>query len=219
MEICMKSFRRLTQAMSVVIFMLACLPTAQGQVTTGTVRGVVLDPQNAAVQNAKVTITKKSTNVSLTAQTSGTGQFEFSNLPLGDDYEVTVEAPSFKSLTISNVKVQLNQATDLPAQLTIGEIGETVTVTSIGTELVDTTTNTLSKSFGERQVVELAQTNVGGAFGGGVNNLALIAPNVASSGGVGVGSGGSVGGQRPRNNNFMLDGVDNNDKSVTGPQV
>ena len=92
-----------------------------------------------------------------------------------------------------------------------------VTVTSAGAELVDTTTTTLSKSFSERQVVELAQTNVGGAFGGGVNNLALLAPNVSSSGGVGVGTGGSVGGQRPRNNNFMIDGVDNNSKSVTGP--
>ena len=215
----MKSFRKFTQAMSVAIFMLACLLTAHGQVTTGSVRGIVLDPQNAAVLNAKVTITKKSTNLSLTTQTTGTGQFEFNNLPLGDDYEVTVEAPSFKSLTISNVKVQLNQATDLSAQLTIGEIGETVTVTSVGTELVDTTTNTLSKSFGERQIVELAQTGFGGAFGGGVNNLALIAPNVASSGGVGVGSGGSIGGQRPRNNNFMVDGVDNNRKDITGPQV
>lgn len=215
----MKSFRKFTQAMSVAIFMLACLLTAHGQVTTGSVRGIVLDPQNAAVLNAKVTITKKSTNLSLTTQTTGTGQFEFNNLPLGDDYEVTVEAQSFKSLTISNVKVQLNQATDLSAQLTIGEIGETVTVTSVGTELVDTTTNTLSKSFGERQIVELAQTGFGGAFGGGVNNLALIAPNVASSGGVGVGSGGSIGGQRPRNNNFMVDGVDNNRKDITGPQV
>jgi hypothetical protein len=87
-------------------------------------------------------------------------------------------------LTLTDVSVNLNQVTDLPAQLELGTVGETVTVTAAGTELVDTTT-TLSKSFSERQVVE----------------------------------GGSVGGQRPRNNNFILDGVDNNDKSVTGPQV
>src|SRR5215467_2442828 len=125
---------------------------------------------------------------------------------------------SLKSQELTDVKVQLNQVTDLSAQLTIGAIGETVTVTSGGAELVDTTTANISKSFNERQVVELAQTGFGGAFGGGVNNLALIAPNVSTSGGVGVGSGGSVGGQRPRNNNFMVDGVDNNDKAVTGPQ-
>src|SRR5438067_1862228 len=77
------------------------------------------------------------------------------------------------------------------------------------------TTQNLAKSFSVRQVVELAQSSTGL----GVYTLALIAPNVSSSGCVGVGSGGSVGGQRPRNNNFVVDGIDNNDKGVTGPQV
>ena len=215
----MQSFRKVSQALSVIIFTLVCLLTVNAQVTTGNIRGVITDPNGAAVPDAKVTITKKSTNVSTTTQTSGSGQFEFNNLLLGDDYQVTIEATNFKTLTLSDVKVQLNKINDLSAQLSIGAIGETVTVTSGGAELVDTTTANLSKTFSERQVVELAQTNVGGAFGGGVNNLALIAPNVSSSGGVGVGSGGSIGGQRPRNNNFMVDGVDNNDKAVTGPQV
>lgn len=215
----MHSFRKILQVFSVAVFGFTCLFTAHAQVTTGTVRGVITDPNGAAVINAKVTITKKTTKVTATTQTTNAGQFEFNNLLVGDDYEVTVEAENFKTLTLSEVKVQLNKINDLSAQLTIGAIGETVTVTSGGAELVDTTTANLSKSFSERQVVELAQTNVGGAFGGGVNNLALIAPNVSSSGGSGVGSGGSVGGQRARNNNFMVDGVDNNDKAVTGPQI
>jgi hypothetical protein len=215
----MQSTRKATQFLAAIIFALSCVFVIQAQVTTGNVRGVVTDPNGAVVPNAKVTITKLSNNNSATAQTSGSGQFEFNNLLSGNDYTVTVEAANFKTLTLTDVQVNLNQITDLPAQLTLGAVGETVTITSGGTELVDTTTTNLSKSFNERQVVELAQTNVGGAFGGGVNNLALIAPNVSSSGGVGVGSGGSVGGQRPRNNNFMIDGVDNNDKSVTGPAV
>jgi hypothetical protein len=215
----MKRVRKFFYLFPAALFTLICLSSTYAQVTTGSVRGVVLDPNGAVVTNAKVTLTKKSTNNSITTQTSGTGQFEFNNLLVGDDYLVTVEAPNFKALTLTEVKVQLNQITDLPAQLTVGDVGETVTITSGGTELVDTTTNNLSKSFSERQVVELAQTNVGGAFGGGVNNLALIAPNVSSSGGVGVGSGGSIGGQRPRNNNFVIDGVDNNRKDVTGPQA
>ncbi|HVG33877.1 MAG TPA: VIT domain-containing protein [Pyrinomonadaceae bacterium] len=98
-------------------------------------------------------------------------------------------------------------------------VQETVNVTAGGAELIQTTTTQLSKSYNERQVTDLAQTNVGGAYGGGVNNLALLAPNVASAGGVGAGVGGSVGGQRPRNNTFMIDGVDNNDKAATGPQT
>jgi hypothetical protein len=193
--------------------------TAVAQVTTGTVRGVVNDVNGAIVPNAKVTITKKSTNESKTTQTTGSGTFEFTNLLVGDDYTVTVEATNFKSLTVSDVKVQLGQATDLTAALQPGAITESVTITAGGTELVDTGTANLSKAFSDRQVVELAQTTAGPAGStAGVNNLALLAPGVVSSGGVGVGVGGSVGGQRPRDNNFILDGIDNNDKAVTGPQ-
>ncbi len=215
----MNSFRKLTQLISATLVVLACVFAAHAQVTTGTVRGTVIDPNNAVVPNAKVTITKKSTNVSNTDQTSGSGQFEFTNLPVGDDYSVVIEAAGFKTLTLTDVKVQLNQANDLPAQLSLGAVGETVTVTAGGTELVDTSTANLSKAFSSRQVVELAQTTAGPAGStAGVNNLSLLSPGVTSSGGIGVGVGGSVGGQRPRDNNFILDGVDNNDKAVTGPQ-
>jgi hypothetical protein len=208
---------KLTQFISALVIACGCVLAVHAQVTTGSVRGIVTDPNGAVVSNATVTITKTSNNNTTTTQTSDSGEYEFKNLLVGSDYSLKVEAPNFKTLTLTDVSVQLNQITALPAQLTLGLVGETVTVTSAGTELVDTTTTTLTKSFNERQVVELAQTNIGGAFGGGVNNLALLAPNVASSGGVGVGTGGSVGGQRPRNNNFMIDGVDNNSKSVTGP--
>jgi Carboxypeptidase regulatory-like domain len=208
----------LHQAMQGVILalaLLASLMSAEAQVTTGNLRGIVSDPNGAAVANAKVTITKKATNTSNSTQTSGAGEYQFVNLLAGDDYTVTVEAQNFKTLTLSDVKIQLNQTTDLPAQLVLGAIGETVTVTAGGAELVDTSTPNLSRSFTGRQVVELAQSSTGL----GIYNLALIAPNVSSTGGVGVGDGGSVGGQRPRNNNFIVDGIDNNDKSVTGPQV
>ena len=195
--------------------------SARAQVTTGTVKGIVSDPDGAVVTGAKVTIVKKSSNETHTAQTSGSGTFQFDNLLVGDDYTVTVEATNFKKAELTDVRVQVNQATDLTVALQTGAITESVTVTAGGTELVDTTTANLSKSFGERQVVELAMTSAigaGGTAGVGVNNLALLAPGVTSSGGVGVGTGGSVGGQRPRNNNFVVDGVDNNDKAVTGPQ-
>src|SRR5205823_12054574 len=53
----------------------------------------------------------------------------------------------------------------------------------------------------------------------GALNLSLLSAGVASNGGVGQGTGPSVGGQRPMNNNFMIEGVDNNNKAVTGPLV
>ncbi len=203
----------------VILFAVSCVLSANGQATTGSVRGVVTDQNGAVVSGAKVTLTRKSTGGTQTGETNGSGQFEFSNLLPADDYTVSVEAQNFKNVALTDVKVSVNQATDLPVQLLPGQVTETVTVTAGGVELVDTTSSNLSKAFSSRQVVELAQTTAGPAgSAAGVNNLALLAPNVTSSGGVGVGTGGSVGGQRPRNNNFIVDGVDNNDKAVTGPQ-
>ena len=209
-----KSSQQLAKVVGAILLVLACVVSAAAQ-TTGNAAGTVTDPQGAAVPGAEVTLTDKGTGQTQTQQTSEAGEFRFNNLQPGE-YTITIKGANFKTLTLSDVRVSLGQTTDVPAQLTIGLAGETVEVSAAGTELVDTTTTTLTKSFNERQVVELAQT--GFSSTGGVNNLALIAPNVSSSGGVGVGTGGSVGGQRPRNNNFMLDGIDNNDKSVTGPQ-
>ncbi len=206
---------RMTHSAGVLFVVLVCAASALAQQTTGNVRGIVNDQTGAVVPGAKVSLINKRTNNTVTTQSTDSGEYQFNEL-LPGEYTVTVEAANFKTLTLNDVRVELNQTTDIPTQLEVGLQGEMVEVSAGGAELVDTSTTTLSKSFSERQVVELAQTGVGL---NGVNNLALIAPNVSSSGGVGVGTGGSVGGQRPRNNNFMLDGVDNNDKSVTGPQA
>ncbi len=212
-------YRVAHRIISVVLFAVSCVLLAHGQATTGSIRGVVTDQNDAVVSGAQVTLTRKSTGGTQTAQTNTSGQFEFTNLLPADDYSVSVEAPNFKNVSLTSVRVSVNQNTDLPVQLTPGQVSEVVTVTAGGVELVDTTSSNLSKAFSSRQVVELAQTTAGPAGSpAGVNNLALLAPNVTSSGGVGVGTGGSVAGQRPRNNNFVVDGVDNNDKSVTGPQ-
>jgi hypothetical protein len=187
---------------------------AFAQQTTGNVRGLIKDPTGAVVANAKVTILDKKTNSVITTQSTGSGEYEFKNLPVGD-YQITVETEGFKKVTLTDVRVQLNQTTDLGVTLEVGVRNDVVEVSAGGAELVDTTTTNLAKGFTARQVSDLAQTGTGA----GIYNLALIAPNVSSSGGVGVGMGGSVGGQRPRNNNFVVDGIDNNDKAVTGPQV
>ena len=174
-----------------LLLLLLLAGSVQAQVTTGVIRGVVNDSNGAVVPNAKVTVTRKSTKESKTAQTSGAGTFEFANLPLGEDYSVAVEATGFKTTTLTDVRVQLSQATDVAIALQTGAITETVNITAGGTELVDTTTANLSKAFTDRQVVELAQTSAGPAnSAAGVNNLALLAPVVTTSGGVCVGVGG-----------------------------
>ncbi|HEU0176360.1 MAG TPA: carboxypeptidase-like regulatory domain-containing protein, partial [Blastocatellia bacterium] len=206
---------RFIELVAAVLMALTLLSIAAfAQQTTGNVRGLIKDPTGAVVANAKVTILDKKTNSVITTQSTGSGEYEFKNLPVGD-YQITVETEGFKKVTLTDVRVQLNQTTDLGVTLEVGVRNDVVEVSAGGAELVDTTTTNLAKGFTARQVSDLAQTGTGA----GIYNLALIAPNVSSSGGVGVGMGGSVGGQRPRNNNFVVDGIDNNDKAVTGPQV
>jgi hypothetical protein len=208
------SLKRVSSMVVSFALILMMVSPILAQSTLGNVRGSVKDSNGALVAGAKVTILEKGTNKTQTTTSADSGDFEFKNLPVGG-YKITVEAQSFKTLVLDDVLVQLNQTTDVSANVVVGAVTETVNVSAGGAELVDTTTTNLGKGFESRQVVELAQT----ASGAGIYNLALVAPNVTSSGGVGVGTGGSIGGQRPRNNNFVVDGVDNNDKGVTGPQV
>src|SRR5262245_2161514 len=156
-------FRRLSQVIGGGMVVLACLVSTQAQVTTGKVSGIVQDPTGAVIDGAKVTISNKLTNVSATTQSSGRGEHQFNDL-LPGDYKLTIDAAGFKKLNLNDVRVELNQTTDVPTQVQIGSANEMVEVSAGGTELVETTTTTLSKGFNERQVVELAQTNIGGAF-------------------------------------------------------
>jgi hypothetical protein len=188
--------------------------TAFAQATFGNVRGLIKDPAGAVVPGAKVTLTNARTNESYTSTSGGDGEFQFNNLLVGD-YTLRIEAAGFNALVLNDVRVVLNQTTDIPAGLTAGIASETVEISAGGTELVQTTTTNLQRSFDARQSVELPQASIGG----GVYNLALLSANVSSGGGVGVGTGGAIGGQRARNNNFVVDGIDNNDKSVTGPSI
>src|SRR6185503_16660889 len=200
-----------------VLAMLACAISVHAQVTTGTVRGVVKDQTGAVIPGATVTITDPNTKTSQTAQSGSGGEYQFNNLQVGT-YVITIQPPSdsnFSTLTLNDVRVKLNEVTDVPTVMRPGEATASVTVSAGGAELVDTTSLNLAKDFDARQVVDLAQTGQGA----GIYNLALISPNVVSSGGVGLGTGGSVGGQRPRDNNFIVDGIDNNDKAVSGPQI
>jgi hypothetical protein len=193
--------------------MLAMLTPVFAQGTTdGTIAGTATDPQGAVISGAKVTARNNATGQELTATTGDVGTFRINNVPVGI-YTVRIEVANFKTYSNPDVQVQLNRVTDVNAVLEPGAVSEIVTVTGgAAAELVETTTSQLGKSFEDRKVIELP-------VGQDVNQLALLAPNVVTNGSGVLGAGGSVGGNRPRNNSFTLDGIDNNDVSVTGPQI
>ena len=201
--------------MGVVVLIVGLLVagTAQSQIISGDVVGTVYDKTGAVVPNAKISLTNVATGVKHEVTTSANGEYRFSNLPVGT-YDVQVSAGNFATTKIPGFKVELNKTSSLPITLELSTATTSIEVVG-GTTTLDTTTAQLSTTFEEQALAILPSATAGT----GVLNLSLLSSGVSSSGGVGAGTGPSVGGQRPRNNNFTIEGVDNNDKSVTGPLV
>jgi hypothetical protein len=186
--------------------------SAAAQRTTGTLRGQILDPQGAVVSNAQVTVTNEATAVTETLSTSSAGTYELPAV-LPGSYTVTVDAQGFKKFVKKSVPVLADRDNVADAKLEVGVAAEVVEVVAGGTE-VETTSSNLNSNFDSRDVVELP--NASGALNGSPLNLAILSPNVVAVPGGVQGTGGSVGGNRPRDNNFTVDGVDDNNLGVTG---
>ncbi len=195
----------------------AVVPAAYGQATSGDIVGAVKDPSGAVIPNASVSVTNEETGIAATIQTNSSGQYHASNL-LPGKYDVVVNAPGFQPYTLRGVAVELNKTSTSDINLTLGT-NTTVEVSAEAGAVLDTTTTNLTTTFSNTELSDLPTASIGGAGQSGVLNASLLSPGVASSGGLGIGVGPSVGGQRPRNNNFELEGIDNNNKAITGPLV
>src|SRR5262245_45361630 len=184
---------------------------AGAQTIDGTLRGEVTDPSGAVVAGAKVTATNTATNVSVETTTSTAGTFNFPNL-LPGTYTVTVEASGFEKYTRGQVQVRTNQLTEVNSKLAVqGAVAEISVVT--GADLIRTDSQ-LVNTFDANQVVNLPFTAPLGS--NAVLNLAILAPGTTTQSGGVLGEGGSIGGTRPRMNNFTVDGLDDNRVDVTG---
>ncbi len=176
----------------------------------GSLRGTVKDATGAVLPGAKVTATSDAAGTTAETVTGSVGTYLFPNLLVGK-YTVAVEAMGFKRTALRNVEVLANQTAEANATLEVGDVTAEVSVTA-GAELVQATTSQAGGSIIERAVIDLPNPTLGG----NPLNLAVLFPNTTTQGGGVLGEGGSIGGNRPRNNNFTIDGVDNNDVSVTG---
>src|SRR5438445_5638594 len=186
------------------------MPMAAQRIT-GTLRGQVLDPSGAAVPDAQVTATNQETGVSVKVTTTSAGTYSFPSLIPGT-YKVEVEAKGFKNFLKTGVNVIANQDNVADARIDWGVATEVVEVSG-GSVAIQTTSSELNNTFDSRA---MDLPNGAGTMNGSPLNLAVLAPNVVAQPGGVTGIGGSVGGTRPRDNNFTVDGVDDNNLGVTG---
>ena len=200
-------------AAAAAIFCLVCLAAnpARAQKTTGTLRGQVLDPQDAAVPDAEVTVTNEETGVAVKVTTTSAGTYSLPSL-LPGLYRVSIEAKGFRGYVKHDINVLANQDNVADAKLELGTASDTIEVSSGAVE-VQTSSSSLNNTYDAKDV---QLPSAAGTLNGSPLNLSVLAPNVIATPGGTQGVGGSVGGTRPRDNNFTVDGVDDNNLGVTG---
>lgn len=203
-------FRKLLTIFSITVLSAGM---ALAQITSGDIVGTVKDATGAAVPNASVIITNEATGVKTTLAANSNGEFHAQNLPAGT-YDVEVTNAGFQAYKLTGLVVDINKTATKDVVLSVGTT-QSVEVTADAGVVLDTTTTNLTTTFSTEELASLPTATVGL----GVLNTSLLSPGVASTGGIGIGVGPSIGGQRPRNNNFTIEGIDNNNKAVTGPLV
>ena len=200
--------------------LLSDYPTATlfGQASDSILVGTVTDSTGASVSGASVTAANKDTGVKYTSTTSTTGEYRLNNIPVGR-YDISAARQGFATATVAGVQLQLNHTSSVNLTLSVGAVSTTVEVTEAAA-MLDTSTAQLQSTYDSRAAVDVPGAGISKIVNGaGIYNLSLLGAGVASSGGVGQGTGPSVAGQRPENNTFNIDGVMNDNHYQTGPQV
>ena len=183
-------------------------PRVFGQESTAELRGRVVDAQNATVPGATLTITNQATGVVRQTVSNADGTYFITAVPPGL-YALEAELSGFSKYSRRDVRLDLGRTATIDVQLSIGGLAETVTITS-ETPLVDLTSKEIGGNVTNREVTMLPSVN--GNFIGAVALLPGVISNVSTES---FGSDAiSVNGLDSRNNNFMLDGANNNDDVI-----
>ena len=194
--------------------MMLCLlvlsaPIVVAQTTQGGIVGTVRDEKGADIVGATITVTSEATGLQREMATSGNGMFRIMALPSGI-YDVKAAAAGFATSAVKAVEIGVDQVRTLDLVLRVGAKAEVIEVQS-DAALTQTESSRVGEIIDNRKVEDLPLN------GRDFAQLARLNPGVAVSGGGGGQQGGegnvsgfSSNGQRATSNNFLVDGVDNN---------
>jgi len=190
------------RSIAIFLFAFAAVGVVYGQSQEGRILGTVTDQSGGLVKGARVTITNVDTGVARTLETNDAGDFVAPSLPPGP-YKLVVEATGFKKVERDGIRLEVAKDIRLDLTMQPGSVTETVTVTE-QVPLVETTNDTLGGTFANKSINDLPLN------GRDFQNLVVLRPGVQRSSGGGFLSI-SSNGNRPEDNNFIVDGTDNND--------
>ncbi len=191
------------------IFLVFLVMTGAAFAQTGSITGQIFDPAGAVVPNATVTATSNTTGITRTVTSSSAGLYSLAALP-PSVYTIVVSASGFQPQTRTEVTLNIAATLSLNINLAIAGSATTVEVQDITQAPIETDSFALSTVIDSKQINELP------LILRDPYQLVLLSPGVVTA--TNNMGGFSVNGQRDRNNNFMLDGADNNDTSVPGGQ-
>ena len=197
---------------STILLVLVLAPVSMGQTSKGFVVGTIADPNGAAIAAATIKITNAATGVSRETTSQQDGSYRFDAVDPGT-YKLEVTATGFKTAT-RDVTVAAAQTAEASIPLEVGNPTEVVTVTSGNTIELQTQDGARVNTLGTRQITEMPVQGLNPV------NLVFTLPGVTDpgplAGGFVQGTEFSVNGLRARANNQLIDGLDNNDNSITG---
>jgi Carboxypeptidase regulatory-like domain/TonB dependent receptor-like, beta-barrel len=208
----MQTFLKTTQRRAwwlVCLCLLLVTGIATAQTDQGAITGTVTDNTGAIVPGAQVTLSATDTGLTLQSKSNGSGNFTFSPIKIGN-YSVNASAPGFQTTTRQNIHVDVQQRLQVNLALTPGQVSQTVTVTG-AVELLQTQSSAVG------QVIDTKTINDTPLNGRNWVYIAQLTAGVAPPFGNTRGSGTGdfvANGQRAEQNNFILDGVDNNTNLV-----
>jgi hypothetical protein len=193
-----------------LIFLLVQSRCAFAQVDQGAITGTVLDSSGAAVPDADVALVNTDVGLTLETKSGASGGYTFSPVKIGN-YSITVTAKGFAKTTQKNVKVQVAQVLQVNMTLKLGAATETVEVNT-APPLLQTEEASVGQVIGEQQVNNLPLNGRNFTFlaqlGAGMQTPQADTRGNAASGAF------SANGLRPAQNNYLLDGIDNNSNAV-----
>ena len=206
--------KRFVVRIAAVMFALVVLLTsAHAQTSTGTIVGTVIDKSGAAVPDATVTASSAEFGKNLrSTKTDSAGGYRLESL-LPGIYTVTVEATGFAKVDVTKVQVKGSLLVTANATLDVTSLNSTVLVEASAAQELQTETGSLGAEISSKEIGNLPILTLNPI------ELVLTQPGVQDNTnqfGFSNGVNFSVNGTRPRANNFLIDGQDNNDNSISG---
>ena len=201
--------RRAIQPLCASVCLLWMCVSTFAQINTGRILGTVTDQSGGVVANAPVAVRNVGTDVVRNLVTDEAGEYNAPNL-LPGTYSVRVSVNGFQAFERLNIILEVGKDARIDAQLTPGQISQTIQVTE-SAQLLDTTSATVSGSINTQSIVDIPLN------GRNYQNLLQLRPGVTTKPGGGTLTT-STNGLRPEDNNYYVEGLDN-DEPFTGQSI